>query len=422
MIFVIIYCTIFLFLFFSLKMRIIPYLPLFVTIVEVLPFYLGLNNSNIILLSYLNTIIFFSIYLIFILINRREFFSIKAVKFIILFISLMLIAISNSSDRYYSFKLVMNFSTVLLTFPITYVFFRMERIEPNKFFNILLFCLVIYILNISICSVFRIGDAIYSYSKNSFIYFGGVNFFNLYPVCYSFVVCLLFFSKKKYSRYVISLLTLVFLFLVFVIGKRTYLYISLLGVLAMFYNSKSTLFISVFVGLLILSITPAIVEVIDNQFFKSRGSAITRNINEEGRFIEFAVYKDEIINNGNIVEILFGKEIFNSRAKFFQSNSLLKDTDRVLHSDYSNILYGVGIIGISTYLLILVFLYIEIRSIKIINNKNFGNKFRFIYFIVLAILFLNGFTDGILSFPNRFFPFFILGAIIGLFRNEIKTI
>ncbi|MEI6346988.1 MAG: O-antigen polymerase [Bacteroidota bacterium] len=419
MILVLLYLATIIISFYKFKSKIIPYIPLFVTLVEILPFYFNIQNNEIILLKYLNTISVFAVFMIYIYKNLSVFFKITTLKIIVVFILLMFYAISNSTDQYFSLKIVMNFATVLLSFPVGFIYFKKEQTEIKTFFNILLICLVLYIVNIVLCSFLKLGESTLSYSDQSIVYLGALNFFSLYPICYLLIACLLYFSKIKKSKVFIFFVTLIVFLIFFYIGKRTYIYLSLFGFLALFYNSRKVFINFSALVLLLIFLIPSISQTITNQFFTARSSQLDRSITEEGRYLELIAYKDEVLNIGSTNEIIFGKEIFNSQAKFFQNSNIIDDDNRVLHSDFSNILFGTGILGFLIYLTIQLSLILNIRYIRKfkMNNPNY-KLLHLVYITVLIALIINSTSDGILAFPNRFFPYFILGATLGMINHK----
>ena len=112
---------------------------------------------------------------------------------------------------------------------------------------------------------------------------------------------------------------------------------------------------------------------------------------------------------------MFGIEIFNSAGKFFWKYKIIDDPgERILHSDYMHMLYGIGIVGIIIYLLFLFFIFQDFVKIRLRYKKT--NTLFFVS--IFLVLILGGFSDGALYYSNRIFYFAFLGYIMGLPLNQ----
>jgi hypothetical protein len=328
----------------------------------------------------------------------------------------MLNALRFTSDIYFSFKKVLSSTTYLLGFFSYYLWFYYN---PNRISLLIKNCtlgLIIFFLNILISTIFKIGDNSIGYDiNNSVIFLGGLTIFNLYPI----VFLLLFVQLNKSIKYFLDLrivLFLIFIIIFFLIGKRTYIYLSFVGMIIVFNKSIGKFFIYSIISLSIILFTNLDKIIIDN-FFTARETQLTRSITEEGRILEFFVYKEEIIDRAPLENIVFGTEVFNSDSKFFNVSKLIDDDKRTLHSDYSNIVFGVGLLGILTYFIFLASLYKTWRKIKL-KNPFYRKDYSVVFISMLVVLVLNGLSDGWLDFNNRSFPFLLLGATLGMINHK----
>jgi hypothetical protein len=347
---------------------------------------------------------------------------------IIIFIGLMLLSSFKSTDWWYTFKNVFKFSTLLLLFiaSIKYFYYKPEKLKVflrNSFIAVL-----IYGINISVCSIFHLGTIASYLEKSSYIYLGQLSFYELYPLVYLpiFLAYNYIYQNNK-TRFVFVLV--VFSFILLLIFKRAYVYNLLIALVVVFVYYYRNLKTVLQFGIVVLPIvfifsfsdyaSNAIKSIIQvrSQYGRSTTEILTRNPLEEGRFLEYTVWVEEMYNKASTYEIMFGKELFNSQGKFFHFTSLdFSDRDeRVLHSDLAHVLFGMGIVG--TIVFILLHIYILHFFNKIKDKKFKLNNSRALQAILYGIfisLLMNIFEDGILGFPNRLYPFLFLGCILGL--------
>ena len=136
--------------------------------------------------------------------------------------------------------------------------------------------------------------------------------------------------------------------------------------------------------------------------------------------IEFSVIFDEMKVSNDFSFYLFGKELFNSASIFGQRKNIIQmERGRILHSDYANLLWGSGIIGLLLYLNIFIQLIKSVlKEKKYISNNIYYSQVYTCFWMVLVGLFINGFADGILNFSARVVPFLLLGALLGVLNSN----
>lgn len=400
------------------KEHIITYFPIFIALIEILPFWLIPNNESAdIKLSYIVSMAILLIFIIIISSKKYKILTKKSLKLTIIFILLMLLANYNSTDKYYTFKNIGKFSTVLLSYSVAASYFYYNSMKYKELIKSTIIACALYMLNIFFCSIFHLGINA-SYTKMSFVFLGGMDYFHLFPLIYSIVFFQ--FSNIKEKNYKISqtILTITVILTMLLIGKRTYIYLISFGVLYnLIKDKRKAIIYTILIGLILL-IFPIVINLVNIQFFEAR-TPFKRNPFEEGRFLEYGAYYKEIIHGEDPYVILFGKELFNSRGQFFKHSNFIIDDDRVLHSDYTNILFGTGLVGATVYLILLLSLIVNMKKQKGNNNLEL-NKYKTGYYSILISLIVNGFSDGILGFSNRFFPFFLMGAVFGLLKSIQK--
>jgi hypothetical protein len=352
------------------------------------------------------------------------------VKITFLFILSLFISLTQSTDVLYSFTWLTNYSLAISSIVIYFYFFSIQKslvYTIEKFFKICFIAASLWLIYISACSFFEYGRFYEDYAVTSFIYFGHTNFFQLFPWVYLLMVFPYFLISQKNLLFYTAV-WIASLLIIIIIAKRTYIYITLIGIaltLVPFYVTRRKLSSLFFFSIIMIITFYSSRGLINKYFFQARAVSLEHSYFEEGRFYELSSYKIEIIDREPITHILIGKELFNSQGKFFHytSDIIQKDKRRILHSDFSTLLYGSGIIGMGLYLILLISAgiyfsritrHLKIDSTKLQIIKNF-------FWSLLFVIFFNGFSDGILGFSNRFIPFMLLGSFLGIFNNIRKN-
>lgn len=149
-----------------------------------------------------------------------------------------------------------------------------------------------------------------------------------------------------------------------------------------------------------------------------RQSRIETRITDEGRFLEYIILYKELIQSPS-KKTLIGVDLFNSEGKFGHSTNVkLNLNNRYLHSDFANLLFSTGFLGLILYL------YIFYRILVVHSGTKGGKICNVNYFIysMLLGLFVSHFIDGMFMFFARGYPFFILGGILGLNNYEHQSL
>lgn len=352
----------------------------------------------------------------------------------ILFIALMFVGLFNTSDVLKSLRHVFNFTIILLSFFAAYKIIRTNEsiisdLVINSFRSV-----VLYIFYIAICSVLQYGrERAYT---TSIIYYGHTNFFTLFPIIFLFTFSQIRNAIMKVKSGNVINIAIFFILLVgfFIVGKRTYLILLMIGFVIPFLgkNVKQKVYsiATILITTVVLTVF-SVPELIDNVFFSSRKERISSSYFEEGRYYEIQAFESEMEIRGkrwNDINLsyLFGMEVFNTQGKFFyRTDELLgDDEERVLHSDFAFILYGTGIVGIILYFLIFLFILMRfIKTIRRIPSKKARSDLialKWIFLTIYILIIVSTFSDGILTFSNRIFPFVFLGITLGQMNNYIE--
>jgi hypothetical protein len=346
------------------------------------------------------------------------------IAFISLYFLVLIVSLTQSTDFFMSLQWLMNYSIAIISVIFYYYLFSISDnvlVLANKFFKICIITASLWLLYISLCSIFQYGRYVNDYGVESVIFFGHSNFYQLFPWVYLLSVFPYLIANKFNLRYVIIWVGSLFIF--FLVAKRTYVYITILiaimSLAPQYLRLKKIMMGLVYLSIIFLSLYLGR-DIINKYFFKARKASMEHSYYEEGRFMEYAAYKDEILNKQPVFNILFGKELFNSGDKFFQHSKykIFQYGPRALHSDFSTLLYGAGLIGISIYFIILISIGLYFFKISIGLDLNDSYKMiKYMFWALLVAIIVNGLSDGILGFSNRFIPFMLLGTNMGVINN-----
>lgn len=319
-----------------------------------------------------------------------------------------------------SFINIFEYLTTLLVFIFFYSFFSNRDnldLYEKKFLKSCFNGLIIWNIGLFIAKAFTLrGDYYYSGLEIK-TYLGGAGFFSLFPLVYLSIFFLVYYINLNKKIYAIALLILTSIFFL-MLGKRTYIYLLFVGV-AISFMGLSKKYRKLIIALLILFsliVVPYILEK-GSSIRSGKGSVdyyTSGDVINEGRIQELILYPEIMRRENNLFIVLFGENLF-SKVTFFLKSMNIYGDERQLHSDFTNILYGTGILGLINYLIILGLIfwnYIKNRQ-KGIYGRNILHEFVFLGFSL--VFFMDNFTDGILSISNRLIPFIIFGYFSGYF-------
>jgi len=141
------------------------------------------------------------------------------------------------------------------------------------------------------------------------------------------------------------------------------------------------------------------------------------NIEEEARYKEVPFVIDEILLSSDLKLMLFGKELFNSNGNY--ADGLFGD--RRLHVDYIGILHGSGVIGLTLYFLVYLFIFKRFRFLYRKNrtlSKDEKATYKGLFYSFLITSLIISLSGQMYEITFRTMIFFTLGIILSNLNNE----
>lgn len=337
-----------------------------------------------------------------------------------------------SSDYFYSFKLLGKYAISLLCLPLGFSILSSVR-KFREFQRTGIICMLLFLINTFLANVFDWGGS--GYTEQG-LEMGNLFSDAMYQVVYSiisiFLLIILFPSRRRF----IFILSAICGIVVVVSMKRTTMFALFVGMLSYqffcFIYGKSLKRLFRFhlkyltnFFLLILLFSPFFLsyffinlEARQNTFEKAR-----EDITEEGRIAEFIYITDEILRSDKTLTLLFGKETFNLVGTYANGRFGL----RQIHGDYSVLLHGTGVIGCFAWFFIHLYLVLWIVKLKRTSYSKNVNYSTVLYSIFLSLIFVQCIIMGAgslgLVISSSFF-YASLGGILRYFynKNQIKFV
>lgn len=355
---------------------------------------------EVIILTYSEVfyILFVSIYTLIKYNKDTKFWGILA--FIIYAIFLLIVFASGKEE---SFKNLLKFSRQFLLLPAAFVYY-LNNPNENKFRKMILILSSLSIIMVIIYSVLGIG---YNAYGSSIVYYGGLTAFGGYLFIYILPIMLyLIIENKKLSYIVLAAIIFVIPVLSF---KRVYLFLLLIAILLfLLYNAKSIKNISKIVLFIVIILIMSLWTYQPiRDMIVVRGDRFSKGIiMREGRYLEYVVIYEEFVKGKNLKLKLFGNELFNNGSQIGQTFLIREDfTDRYFHSDYGEIIYSTGLIGIILYIII----YSKL-TIDYLRKASFtSSSIKYLFVTLMVMLLVNGAIDGLFVFAARGIPLYFLG-------------
>uniref|UniRef100_UPI0013009BFD hypothetical protein n=1 Tax=Pleomorphovibrio marinus TaxID=2164132 RepID=UPI0013009BFD len=143
---------------------------------------------------------------------------------------------------------------------------------------------------------------------------------------------------------------------------------------------------------------------------------IDSTLSEEDRFREYsAVYN---LISKDLYSLFFGtNELFNTRNNYGRGFY----ADRRLHVDFTLLAHGSGILGLSMYLFIVIYLVKIGKKLSHFNNSLFGNKLISVYYSLIFVSLFVSLSGGIESISYRCLLFMSLGGIYGTLKSYYEN-
>jgi hypothetical protein len=283
----------------------------------------------------------------------------------------------------------------------------------DKLFKIYTFVLGAYCVNFIVANLFGLGTS--AYLEDSF-YTGGTRV-GIANEMGALILILLAHSltanSKKWRIISVVIIVLSAIFILLMLRRGAYITLGA-GLFVLFYRLKfefrtyKYLFLS---GLLLVLLYPYYGETFVaryNHRVESREGSLT-NIEIEGRFLE-AGWVLEDIQRHRPSRVLFGTHNLNS-ASYFRG--------RELHIGYMALLHGGGIIGLLLFFNVLLRVVNKERAYYHLIRLNPEARYlHFLFFSLLAAFAAYLITSRLHGFSLTTPVFLMMGAIVGVMKNE----
>jgi len=344
----------------------------------------------------------------------------KYFKMLLINVFYFLILVFFSSNIILSFKI---FNQVLLTwcFLILGYTFINNLYDFKKMNKKMIILLHLFILNLIIVNIFNLGqDSYWSADYDAIMKIGNIFTQGLNSVSYALILVPYIIQetlpKKKLYILIVASISFILQLLYF---KRISIFATLFGFVVLFiHNQKKKKLVLFFIGfvLLLLAFYPLYKEKLLTAYAIREHRMKAENFSEEGRFREtFIILEDIFLKEPDLINILFGKELFNSSGNYGGGVFGI----RQIHVDYNLLLHGSGLIGLFLYYtfqfsLLVIFFKLKKKSTLSKKEKNNLGSIFLSYFFIAFIISLSGGINGVLYNSIRYL---YLGGIIKILNN-----
>ena len=345
-------------------------------------------------------------------------FKIRPSLVISLFLTYCFILLFGSSNFSYSFQEFLKFFIALMMYPLAFKYVKTKEDLGLLHRSYLVAC-VLVVLQFVFAQVFKVGDRAYDVG----IYLGGSEVQITYILAYIGIIfpsILLFNPKLK--TWILNSIILSNLAFVVITFRRSSIVAAVVGFLVLFFLGSSRrilgrFFFLVSLGLVIVGFTYK--EEI-SLLLESRLRIEDEMQRDHNRFGEFDHVKKPFVD-GNLKEILFGKEVFNSINLEIFRNTETKI--RPLHVDYNNMLFGMGVVGLSFYFLMF---YQMVKTFLIVltgvKDEKMRNELKAVFFAVLMSNFVFSTSGQIWELTSLSFVFVYLGSLTSISYHFPETL
>jgi hypothetical protein len=326
-----------------------------------------------------------------------------------------------TSEYVHSLKGVMKVSMTFMMFPISFQIIRTPELL-NVFYKKLILLMILYLINFFTMNL--LGISFKGYGND--ISTGNIFTEGLHAMAYCLILIPLIALTYERKKLLFFIAIAVFITLLLTM-KRTSIVGVVFGYAIFLFSLKRKikflkgLIVAVLIGLLSYPLySDKLQKQIDN-----RGEQLeVKHLEDEARYAETVIIFSDIFSFKDPAYSFFGKEIFNSSGTYGGGD--LYWGNRQLHSDYSLLLHGSGIIGLLWYFLVQIIIlkvYFSFRR-KVYAICGYTKQLDYInatflsFFYLSFFLSLSGGVDGIIYNCVRYM---FLGAIIGHFYTIVKT-
>lgn len=325
-----------------------------------------------------------------------------------------------SSDYAHSLKGVIKVSMTFMMLPIAFQYIQGKELL-NVFYHKIFLLMIFYLSNFFIMNF--LGISFKGYGSD--ISTGNIFTEGLHAMAYSLLLLPLISIDFKNKKLLLFIGIIVFITLLLTM-KRT----SIVGVLFGYTifliclkkkgNLIKGLLVAIVIGLLTF---PLYSDKLFKQIENRNTQLELGHLEDEARYAESVLIFSEIFSFKDLTYSFFGKELFNSSGTYGGGD--INWGDRQLHSDYSLLLHGSGIVGIIWYMLVqivIVLVYLDYKK-KVLQICGYTKYLDYInatfysFFFLSFFLSLSGGVDGIIYNCVRYV---FLGSVLGIFYRIIK--
>ena len=333
---------------------------------------------------------------------------------VIFLLYLFVLSLLSSNVSHSLFDGYLKWFVAMMMFPVGFYFFRDYNsiVRYNLF---LVFGASIVCINLLVAQF--IGFGISAYIEESFYTGGaGVGITNqLALILLTYPVLLR--NLKKFNFYIRWFIVLVgilsFSFLILAM-KRAGI-IGLIGgglVFLLLTQSRTRIIRYIIAAAIVVLISLPIYKEILIKRYEARVKIMEKS-DKEARYLEIFYVIDEF-KSGDIWQKLFGREAFNT-GEFFGMKYF--NRGRMIHGDFSALVYGTGLIGITMYFSIFFVLFRKgFLKFKKIGNNKLPRELLAVFFGLLFATFLISAT-GSGTVGERCIVYTYFGAVLGYLNN-----
>ena len=284
----------------------------------------------------------------------------------------------------------------------------------------LIISVLIIEINFIIDQIFNLGKIAYKEGVN----LGGSNIEVTYILAYSIVLFPLIFQleKDKVKRRIYSIIIIIAFAICILVFRRGPLII--IGLSYIYYGfrfrNKLKFLRNIVFSLLALSTILAFYFQEITKLFELRTEFSSEYYSVGGRFGE-TTYVFEKFINGDYIQKLFGRELFNSKS--FYGSDMALGYVRVIHIDYNILLNGAGIIGLLFYLALIFLIYRKFKmlSTNTLHTSKFSGYLTIVFPIFIISSLILSATNQLWAISSFSFFFAYCGALLGVLKNAKRS-
>jgi hypothetical protein len=335
----------------------------------------------------------------------HEYPGTRVSRVIIVFLLYLLFLIPLSSRPGYSFNLYLKVVLSTLMYPVGYYFCINQDIHRKINISYLVLALIVCI-NIILANIFGFGSS--DYLEGSF-YFGATDV-NITKQLSVVLLCspLIFMINNSRKERLFAVLILITSLVFSILGLKRGVILALMTgflIYSILGAYKGIILRNLIITAFILFVLFPIFQPVLLPRYESRKADIEQ-LEDEARRVET---RDVIqaFSEGSMSHKLFGSQLFNSQVFFH--------TERALHIDYNVIFNGSGIIGLTIYLLLYVFMILDNRKGYRFNKKDkYFRNLNAVFWALIAASLIISISGSIHAFTFRSMLFFYLGSLTRL--------